>query len=164
MVCLVALLVMTTCAFLIASWRTNRQTAALVAEQARLFHAVTTNSNRQPPREVYRYLSSELQRLSGQSGQSTAARQAGAALHMLSDLFGRFPDQVPMQLDRVEIADSRAEVTGRVGSHEDAGKLAASLGNDGVLVVQPPQTSVMSDKSVNFTLQIQRADMAKERP
>ena len=85
-------------------------------------------------------------------------------MQMLADVFTRLPDHLPMQLERIHVETDRAELAGRVASHEDAGKLASSLASDGALVVQPPQTSLGAAKSVDFVLQAQRPGMSKEQP
>jgi hypothetical protein len=136
----------------------------LLEEQGRMFREAARDLHRQPPRQVYRYLTSELQRLTAGDDQGALNHHAGMAVQMLSDLFARLPDHFPMQLERLRVEVDRAEMAGRVMSHEDAGKLEAALGSDGQLVVQPPQTSLGVNKSVDFILQVQRAGGAKERP
>jgi hypothetical protein len=155
--------------FFVASWRMDRQSAILQDEQFRLFRQVAHDPHRQPPRQVYRYLASELQRMTAADDSSSRGQHAAMALRMLSDVFARLPDHVPMQLERIVAETDRAELAGRVTSHEDAGKLASSLGSDGALIIQPPQTSLGASKSVDFILQVQRAGAlhpgaSKEQP
>lgn len=142
-------------ALLSATWITNRRIAQLHDEQVHLFRQVSGEKARVPG-HIARYLTSEYQRLAGGEEGSGGPAPASALL-LMSEVFARFPPSTPIQLTRLRFDGDRAELTGRVKTHEETATIASALAGDGVLSVTAPQSNLAPDGKVVFTLQVVRS-------
>lgn len=141
--------------------RYDRQTRVFEQQQREVFGRTFPDSRM--PRRVSRRLESELATIRSGAGNGTEQLRGAAdrsALHTLARAFDRLPDMsiqdadpaIAFGLERIILEGDRLRLEGRAPSHADAGRLAAALGGDGRLDIQPPRTQALPGGEVSFVI------------
>lgn len=141
--------------------RYDRQTRVFEQQQREVFERTFPDSRM--PRRVSRRLESELATIRSGEGSGVEQLRGAAdrsALHTLARTFDRLPDissqgadpAIAFGLERIILEGDRLRLEGRAPSHNDAGQLAAALGRDGRLDIQPPRTQALPDGQVSFVI------------
>ncbi len=99
-------------------------------------------------------LEDELSILQAQSGNASGIIETSSALRILVDLVNSFPpkDQVHFRLVKLRISGNDVRMEGEAQTHQDAGKISEAISRSGKFNMQPPRTTSLRDRGVNFTM------------
>lgn len=144
------------CILLVTQWR-GRQYQALAArysqDQLQVFR--TAMPGQSVPGSIKGRLMSEQRRLSALGGLARGDAPAesaasNSALKLLHEVLNRFPADIPVRIDDLNIQPDLIMLDGQVQSHLDAEKIASSLRQSGGYDVDPPKTESLKDRGVSF--------------
>jgi len=134
-------------------WRTAKYenlTRDMQTQQARTYQALYPG---QPvPPSVRLRLESEVRRVSGLRGVSAQAPRRHLALDTLRRIVTRLPSRVRLRILDLRVEPAGFVVEGQSRQHGDAEMVAAELGKDLRLAVEPPRTERSVQQGVAFTL------------
>ncbi|MCO6436239.1 MAG: hypothetical protein J5J06_04035 [Phycisphaerae bacterium] len=75
-----------------------------------------------------------------------------ALLGLFRDVADRIPEQAKIQIDEIAVERDRLQIMGQTTSHEDTGKLVASINESETIILEPPQSRLRNDGTVEFRL------------